>query len=84
VLLQVVVWGTQEWYEKARPRLDDAGFVEVPERAWADAATDGERIGVVFDVGQDLPWDRAAAALDEVRRILTADDGPPVEISLVR
>lgn len=86
MVLEFVVWGSREWYEQALPLMEKSGFQTVPEMRWADAETDGERMGACFEYADDTPlsWEDLAALMEDVQRILRDAEGPLEAINIKR
>lgn len=86
MILEIVVWGSREWYAQAIPLLEDAGLTERPDLAWADPATDGEKMGCYYDIANgDAPIDAQSLTdvLSQIRRVVMAGETPDIEMRWV-
>lgn len=83
--LEFQVWGSREWYEQAVPLLEEHGFHELAALRWADPETDGERMGVYYDVpaGTDVKVDDFLALMARLRDLLKDAEEPLDSIALV-
>lgn len=56
MLLEIEVWGSRDWYERALPLPREAGLCDRPDLAWSDPEADGERTVWRFDVQPPTVW----------------------------
>jgi hypothetical protein len=82
--LELMVWGSREWSEQVQPLLAAHGFVELPQRHWADPETDGERMrfAYTYRAHQPLAWAQLAELVAQVETILATAEAPLESIML--
>ena len=76
--IELIVWGSREWYEEAQPFLEESHLTEVPDTHWADPETDGERMSFSYTYSGDKPlsWDDLVAIITRVQAILAEAEAP--------
>ncbi len=86
MLLEIQVWGSREWYEKALPLLEKSGFTHLSELRWADPETDGELGGWYFDYADETPLslDDFQTIMGDLHDVLKDAEAPVQSISVVR
>jgi hypothetical protein len=85
MLLEFKVWGSDEWYGKAVPMLEDAGFVALDNLQWADPETDGELMGIYYDFTDkgSVAALQIAEVLARIKKVIEEGEAPPLEINFV-
>lgn len=86
MLLEIKVFGSAEWYEKAIPVIEEMGFHEVAELAWADPETDGELSGHYYDYSgkENIPFSHFVETIQEIERIVMEGEAPYIKLSMAK
>lgn len=86
MLLEIEVFGSEEWYDQVAPALKKLGFVEVKELMWSDPETDGERMGFyyTYEGPNKLTFDEFVETIKEFEKIIMEGEAPYIKFAIVR
>lgn len=85
MLLEIGVWGSQQWYEEAMPFLEKKGFELLEDQEGNTEGSDGEFMKFYYDYNHDpLSVDDLRHLLEDLKRILAPSLTPPPKVFLVK